>query len=78
MGEGIFGTLHPFLEGGAVYGRKVANVGFMEALLRLDPFEEYHFFVADPDALRAAFAARRDLPAAAREAVKSAFARRHP
>lgn len=70
MGESIFGTLHPFLEGGAVYGRKVANVGFMEALLRLDPFEEYHFFVADPDALRAAFAARRDLPAAAREAVK--------
>lgn len=43
MGGGIFGTLHPFLEGGAVYGRKVANTGFMEALLRLDPFDEYHF-----------------------------------
>ena len=45
MGGGIFGTLHPFLEGGAVYGRKVANTGFMEALLRIDPFDEYHFFV---------------------------------
>ena len=70
MGGGIFGTLHPFLEGGAVYGRKVANTGFMEALLRLDPFDEYHFFVTDPDALRTAFAARNDLPGAARGAVR--------
>ena len=70
MGGGIFGTLHPFLEGGAVYGRKVANTGFMEALLRLDPFDEYHFFVTDPDALRTAFAARDTLPGAARGAVK--------
>ena len=70
MGGGIFGTLHPFLEGGAVYGRKVANTGFMEALLRLDPFDEYHFFVTAPDALRTAFAARNDLPGAARGAVK--------
>ena len=37
MAERIFGTLHPFFEGGPVYGRKVANEGFMEELLRQDP-----------------------------------------
>jgi glycosyltransferase involved in cell wall biosynthesis len=41
----IFGSLDPFYEQGEVMGRSVANQGFMDALLGLDPFEEYHFFV---------------------------------
>lgn len=28
-------------------GRKVANAGFIETLLREDPFDEYHFFLGD-------------------------------
>jgi glycosyltransferase involved in cell wall biosynthesis len=44
---GVFGTLDPFFEGGAILGRRVANVGFMRALLARDPFEAYHFFIAD-------------------------------
>lgn len=40
----IFGTLDPFFEGGGIMGRKVANAEFLRALLRLDPFEAYHFF----------------------------------
>ena len=43
MGGGIFGTLHPFLEGGAVYGRKVANTGFMEACCGLIPLTNIIF-----------------------------------
>ncbi|XXJ18036.1 glycosyltransferase family 4 protein [Desulfovibrio caledoniensis] len=41
----IWGTLDPFYEGGPALGRTVANVGFLEALLRADPFDEYHFFL---------------------------------
>lgn len=43
----IWGTLDPFYEPGPVLGRKVANLKFLHALLRRDPFEEYHFFLAD-------------------------------
>lgn len=43
----IWGTLDPFVEGGPVIGRKVANAGFLKALLQADPFDEYHFFLQD-------------------------------
>lgn len=32
-------------------GRKVANTGFLTALLEADPFESYHFFLENADAL---------------------------
>ena len=38
-------TLHPFLEGGDILGRGVANAGFLRALLRADPFDTYSFFL---------------------------------
>lgn len=38
-------TLHPFLEGGDILGRGVANAGFLRALLRADPFDSYSFFL---------------------------------
>lgn len=41
----LFATLDPFLEGGEIMGRAVANTGFLEALLRADPFDGYHFFL---------------------------------
>ncbi|MBG3876079.1 glycosyltransferase family 4 protein [Desulfovibrio oxamicus] len=44
-----WGTLHPFLESGEIMGRPVANAGFMRALLRADPFPEYHFFLPGLD-----------------------------
>ena len=46
-----WGTLDPFIEPGGVLGRKVANRGFLEALLAQDPFDEYHFFLTDTAAL---------------------------
>jgi glycosyltransferase involved in cell wall biosynthesis len=45
----VFGTLDPFMEDGPILGRRVANVGFMRALLDRDPFEAYHFFLPDKD-----------------------------
>lgn len=51
MQRSVFGTLHPFFEGGHINGRTIASAGFMTALLQRDPFSEYHFFVAQPDAL---------------------------
>lgn len=59
----IFGTLHPFFEGGLLNGRTLANAGFMEALLALDPFDQYHFFVANPAELQAQWEQRAHLPA---------------
>ncbi len=47
----IWGTLDPFVEGGGVMGRKVANGGFLSALLEADPFDQYHFFLESPAAL---------------------------
>ena len=49
-GERIWGTLDAFVEGGPVLGRKVANSTFLEALLRLDPFDSYHFFLNSAEA----------------------------
>ncbi|GAB6127090.1 glycosyltransferase family 4 protein [Humidesulfovibrio idahonensis] len=43
----VFGTLDPFMEDGPILGRRVANVGFLRALLARDPFEAYHFFLSD-------------------------------
>ncbi|MBE1424791.1 glycosyltransferase involved in cell wall biosynthesis [Desulfomicrobium macestii] len=43
----VWGTLDPFVEGGPIIGRKVANAGFLRALLEADPFAAYHFFLAD-------------------------------
>ncbi len=42
----IWGTLDPFHESGPILGRKVANEGFLNGLLSLDPFDEYHFFLS--------------------------------
>jgi glycosyltransferase involved in cell wall biosynthesis len=47
----IWGTLDPFFEGGPVLGRTVANAGFLDGLLRADPFDEYHFFLPGRGAL---------------------------
>ncbi|WP_428569699.1 MAG: glycosyltransferase family 4 protein [Solidesulfovibrio sp. DCME] len=57
----LWATLDPFVESGAVMGRKVANAGFWEALVRADPFDAYHFFMPSPrerDAQRDLLAAR--------------------
>ncbi|GAU09786.1 glycosyltransferase family 4 protein [Desulfoplanes formicivorans] len=43
----IWGTLDPFVEGGAYMGRKVANAGFLQTLIGSGTFDEYHFFLAD-------------------------------
>ncbi|WP_327083020.1 glycosyltransferase family 4 protein [Paucidesulfovibrio gracilis] len=48
----VWGTLDPFWEFGAVLGRKMANSSFLTALLRADPFDEYHFFPAGQDQRR--------------------------
>lgn len=41
----ILATLDPFIEGADIMGRKVANAAFLDALLRRDPFDTYHFFM---------------------------------
>ena len=41
----IFGTLDPFIESSDIMGRKVANAAFLDALMRADPFDAYHFFM---------------------------------
>jgi len=46
-GQRLFGSLDPFLEPGPVLGRKMANAQFLRFLLQADPFDEYHFFLAD-------------------------------
>ncbi len=47
MSQGkLWGTLDPFFEGGHM-GRTVANREFLRALLRVDPCDEYHFFVGN-------------------------------
>lgn len=43
----VWGTLDPWYESGAALGRRVANAQFLRALLGADPFDEYHFFLAD-------------------------------
>lgn len=44
----IWATLDPFLEPGPIWGRTVANEQFLKALLALDPFDAYHFFLNTP------------------------------
>jgi len=41
----LWATLDPFIEPGPILGRKVANAGFLDALLAADPFDAYHFFL---------------------------------
>lgn len=61
-----WGTLHPFLETGDIMGRPVANAGFLRALLRADPFPEYHFFLPGLDVAKATEARlREEFPAIA-------------
>ncbi|MDY0305972.1 MAG: glycosyltransferase family 4 protein [Desulfovibrio aminophilus] len=43
----LWGTLDPFLEPGPILGRRVANAQFLRFLLEADPYDEYHFFLAD-------------------------------
>jgi glycosyltransferase involved in cell wall biosynthesis len=42
--QSVWASLDPFYETGPLMGRKVANAAFLRALLRLDPFDAYHFF----------------------------------
>lgn len=44
----IWGSMHPFYEGGAILGRTVANRYFLDALIAKDYFDEYHFFLPLP------------------------------
>lgn len=69
MTQRIFASPHPFLEGGPINGRKQANAGFLATLLRLDPFDEYHFFVANPRDMTERAEALGALPALQRGAV---------
>lgn len=69
MTQRIFASPHPFLEGGPINGRKQANAGFLSTLLRLDPFDEYHFFVANPRDMVERAEALGALPALQRGAV---------
>lgn len=46
MTKTTWATLDPFYEPGPFLGRIVANTGFLNALLKLDPYDEYHFFVS--------------------------------
>ena len=66
-----FLSTHPFFEGGPINGRKQANSGFMRALLNLDPFDEYHFFVDDPEQLQKVWKGQTDLAAVRRHALKA-------
>lgn len=45
----IWATLDTFVEGGDILGRKVANVSFLTAFLRADPYDGYHFFLTCQD-----------------------------
>ena len=67
----FFLSTHPFFEAGAINGRKQANAGFMRALFTLDPFDEYHFFVAHPGQLESQWAAHYQLPALRRGAARA-------
>ena len=39
------------MEGGDILGRKVANASFLRALLKVDAFDEYHFFLGSEAAV---------------------------
>ncbi|MDR1855868.1 MAG: glycosyltransferase family 4 protein [Desulfovibrio sp.] len=46
----LWATLHPFHEAGSALGRREANRSFLDALLEVDPFDGYHFFLSSRDA----------------------------
>lgn len=49
----IWASLDCFAEDGAALGRRVANTTFLQALLRADPYDAYHFFPpVEPDCAR--------------------------
>ena len=43
----IWASLHPFYETGAIMGRGIANEDFLRALLKFNPYDEYHFYLSD-------------------------------
>jgi len=49
----IWASLHPFVEGGQILGRKVANIQWLKAFWEKDPFAEYHFFLLLPEQVKA-------------------------
>ena len=59
----IWASLDPFFEQGPVMGRTQANAGFLDGLLRLDPYDAYRFYLPSK---------------AACEALKTELSRRHP
>ena len=65
----IFGTVHNFVEPGSVFGRVVANEGFFQTLLNLDPFDEYRFYLHSPKPLQEALS-KSTLKAVSRKAVQ--------
>lgn len=48
----IWATLDPFAEDGPILGRRVANSGFLKALLTANPYDTYHFFLANDSAAK--------------------------
>lgn len=48
-GKKIWATLHPFFEDGSILGRNIANEGFLTALLRASPYDEFAFFLPDQE-----------------------------
>ncbi|MBQ9453779.1 MAG: glycosyltransferase family 4 protein [Desulfovibrio sp.] len=75
MSKSVFLSLHPFFEEGPINGRKKANAFFMSALLDLDPFDSYHFFVDNPSGLEQLWKKYSHLHALRRDALR-AFTRR--
>lgn len=45
----IWASLDAFVEPGPVLGRRVANATFLQALLKADPYDGYHFFLKSND-----------------------------
>lgn len=65
----VFGTIHQFFSGGGINGRKMAGAGFLNALLRQDPFDRYDFFVENGAEFHDELE-RRELSAVRRGAVR--------
>ncbi len=73
----IFLSLHPFYERGPIMGRKQANMGFINALFRKDPFELYHFYVDEPQSLINIWHEEPDAAPLLQRGALHAFARTH-
>ena len=67
--EKVFATIHQFFSGGSINGRKMAGAGFLNALLQLDPFDRYEFFVEDGKVFREELE-KRTLRAVERDAIR--------